>query len=66
MFSNKTKAKLLAAGLGLTTVSAFAALPAGVTDAITAATADGKDLAFALLGLAVAVGVVFWLKRKAG
>lgn len=52
--------------VALAPMSAFAALPAGVTTAITDATSDGSDLAWALLGLAVAVGVLFWLKRKAG
>lgn len=44
--------------------AAQAALPAGVTDAITAAQADGVTLGGALLAMAVTVGVIFWLKRK--
>jgi len=44
--------------------SAFAALPAGVTAAITEATDDGVTLGGLMLALAVAVGVIFWLKRK--
>lgn len=44
---------------------ASAALPADVTAAIGAAKADGIELAGLLLSLAVAVGVILWLKRKA-
>ena len=64
----KTYQKILAGftTLGLTTTSAFAALPAGVTAAITSAQADGIELGGLMLGMAVAVGVMFWLKRKAG
>jgi len=58
--------KLSGALVALAPMSAFAALPADVTSAIGDATADGSSLAWALLGLAVAVGVLFWLKRKAG
>lgn len=43
---------------------ASAALPAGVTAAIDEATTDGVALGGAMLALAVAVGVIFWLKRK--
>lgn len=56
--------RVVAAG-SLVSLSAMAALPAGVTTAITDATADGTDLGYALLGMAVVVGVIFWLKRKA-
>lgn len=49
--------------LGFAT-SAHAALPAGVTAAITEATTDGVSLGGLMLALAVAVGVIFWLKRK--
>lgn len=45
---------------------ASAALPTEVTTAITTAQADGSELGYALLGMAVVVGVIFWLKRKAG
>jgi hypothetical protein len=44
--------------------SAFAALPSGVADAVATATADGVELGGLLLGMAVIVGVIFWLKRK--
>lgn len=47
-------------------VSAFAAVPVAVTTAITDATADGSTIAFALLTFAIAVGVILYLKRKAG
>ncbi|TXI36677.1 MAG: hypothetical protein E6Q51_05040 [Methylophilus methylotrophus] len=55
-------------GLGLASVagSAMAALPAGVADAIATAEADGVTLGGLFLGMAVTVGVLFWLKRKAG
>lgn len=55
-----------ALGLGLATVAtgAMAALPTGVTTAVADAQADGIELGGLMLGLAVAVGVVFWLKRK--
>lgn len=45
--------------------TAYAALPADVATAISAAKADGIELAGLLLSLAVAVGVILWLKRKA-
>jgi hypothetical protein len=45
--------------------SAMAALPAGIQGAIDSATADGTELGYSLLGMAVVVGVIFWLKRKA-
>ena len=47
-------------------MSAFAALPTEVTTAISTAQGDGTSLAWAMVGLAVVVGVVFFLKRKAG
>lgn len=46
--------------------NAMAAVPADVTTAITDGTADGKTIAYALLGFAVAVGVIMFIKRKAG
>lgn len=51
-------------GFGIT--QAFAALPASVATDVTAAKADGLELAYLLLGMAVGVGIVLWLKRKAG
>lgn len=48
----------------LSPLSAFAALPAGVSTAVSTAQADGIELGGLMLGLAVAVGVIFWLKRK--
>jgi hypothetical protein len=62
----KQKRQAIAAGLSLIAVNSFAAVPATVTTAITDATADGQDLGWKLAALAVAVGVVFYLKRKAG
>lgn len=53
-------------GLVASTGSAYAAVPATVTDAIDGAITDGSSLAWALVGLAVVVGVIFFLKRKAG
>jgi hypothetical protein len=55
----------VASALFLTAQSAMAALPADVTAAVTAAKTDGTELGYALLGMAVVVGVIFWLKRKA-
>ena len=60
----KRLAYALATGMSLVAAQAYAALPAAVGTAITAAQADGTDLGYQLLGLAVAVGVLFWLKRK--
>lgn len=54
----------LAAGMSLAAAQAFAALPAGVTAAVAEAQTDGIELGGLMLGLAVAVGVIFWLKRK--
>jgi hypothetical protein len=45
--------------------SAFAALPEGIATSVSTAQADGVELGYLLLGMAVVVGVVFWLKRKA-
>jgi hypothetical protein len=58
--------KFGAALLATASATAHAALPAGVTSAIEGATADGVALGGAFLGMAVTVGVLFWLKRKAG
>jgi hypothetical protein len=44
--------------------SAWAALPAGVSAAVTEAQGDGVELGGMMLAMAVAVGVIFWLKRK--
>lgn len=50
--------------VGFSPVYAFAALPASVQTAITAAQDDGETLGYALLVMAIVVGLVFWLKRK--
>jgi hypothetical protein len=55
----------VASALFVTAQSAMAALPADVTAAVAAAKTDGTELGYALLGMAVVVGVIFWLKRKA-
>jgi hypothetical protein len=55
----------VASALFVTAQQAMAALPADVTAAVTAAKTDGTELGYALLGMAVVVGVIFWLKRKA-
>lgn len=44
----------------------MAAVDPAVTTAITDATADGKAIAGALLVFAITVGVVLYIKRKAG
>jgi hypothetical protein len=62
----KSKLQRLAALASLTTANAMAAVPEAVTAAITDGTADGKTLAFALLAFAVAIGVIMYIKRKAG
>ena len=54
----------LAAGLSLVAAQAYAAIPVAVQTAIDGAQADGISLGYSMLGMAVAVGVVFWLKRK--
>ncbi|HEY9746564.1 MAG TPA: major capsid protein [Oculatellaceae cyanobacterium] len=55
-------------GAGLMTLagSAAAALPTEIGTAIQTAQADGQELGYLLLGMAVVVGVIFWLKRRAG
>lgn len=60
--------KFAAIGTGLAVMAnnALAAVPVEVTTAITDATTDGKTIGYALLGFAVAVGVIFYLKRRAG
>ena len=60
MFKNLSLASILA----LAAIQAQAALPAGVTTAVSGAQTDGIELGGLMLGLAVAVGVIFWLKRK--
>lgn len=52
--------------LGLFAVQAQAAVPAAVTTAITDGTADGTTIGYALLSFAVVVGVIMYIKRKAG
>lgn len=49
----------------LSAFQAHAALPQAVTTAISDAQADGQALGYAFLVMAVVVGVIFWLKRKA-
>ncbi len=44
---------------------ALAALPTEIGTAVATAQADGQELGYLLLGMAVVVGVIFWLKRKA-
>jgi hypothetical protein len=46
--------------------NAMAAVDPAVTAAIDSGTADGTSIASALLVFAVAVGVVLYIKRKAG
>lgn len=55
----------LVSTLGLLSIQAHAALPIAVTTAISDAQADGQALGYAFLVMAVVVGVIFWLKRKA-
>lgn len=47
-------------------MSVYAAVPSGVTDAIDTGTADGQTIAYALLVFAVTIGVIMYLKRRAG
>lgn len=49
----------------LSAAPAFAAVPAEVTTAISDGLSDGKTIAYALLGFAIAIGVVMFIKRKA-
>lgn len=55
----------LATTLGLVAFQVQAALPPAVTAAISDAQSDGQSLGYAFLVMAVVVGVIFWLKRKA-
>lgn len=57
---------LVSSALLFVSVEASAAIDPAVTTAITDGTADGKTVAYALLAFAVAVGVVMYIKRKAG
>jgi hypothetical protein len=69
MFKNRINAirSMVAAGaLTLMASPVFAAVDVGITTAITDGTADGKAIAGALLVFAIAVGVVLYIKRKAG
>lgn len=61
----KLVAALSAAALVLST-NVMAAVDPAITTAITDGTADGKTIAGALLVFAIAVGVVLYIKRKAG
>lgn len=58
--------KVLGMTVALSPLSALAALPASVGTAITDATTDGTDLGWKMVVFAVTVGVVFYLKRRAG
>ena len=60
MFKNLSLATILT----LAAIQAQAALPSGVSTAVSSAQTDGVELGGLMLGLAVAVGVIFWLKRK--
>jgi len=52
--------------IGFTSLTALAAVPEGVTSAIDTGTADGQTIAYALLVFAVTIGVIMYLKRRAG
>lgn len=56
----------IAAAFAFTSLQALAAVPAGVTDAIDTGTTDGQTIAYALLVFAVTIGVIMYLKRRAG
>jgi hypothetical protein len=56
----------IATSMGLTVTQAYAALPTTVQTAIDGAQADGETLGYALLVMAITVGLVFYLKGKAG
>jgi hypothetical protein len=63
----KKLASIVLLGLSITLgfiSSSYAALPAGVSAAVTEAQGDGVELGGLMLAMAVAVGVIFWLKRK--
>lgn len=61
----KLVAALSTAALVLST-NAMAVVDPAITAAIDGGTADGTAIASALLVFAVAVGVVLYIKRKAG
>lgn len=61
----KLVAALSTAALVMST-NAMAVVDPAITAAITDGTADGKVIAGALLVFAIAVGVVLYIKRKAG
>jgi len=61
----KKLARLAALGT-LLAGNAMAAVDPAITTAISDGTADGKTIAGALLGFAIAVGVIMYIKRKAG
>ena len=66
---NKLQTLYFAAASGLmatvATMPAHAAVDAAVTAAITEGTADGKAVAGALLVMAILIGIVVFIKRKA-
>lgn len=62
----KKLAATLGAAVTLFSANVMAAVDPAITTAITDGTADGKTIASALLVFAVAVGVVMYIKRKAG
>lgn len=62
----KSKLQRLAALATLGAGNAMAAVPVDVTTAISDGLADGKTIAYSLLAFAVAIGVIMFIKRKAG
>lgn len=62
----KKIAGVVVSALALSSIQALAAVPAGVTDAIDTGTSDGQTIAYALLVFAVTIGVIMYLKRRAG
>lgn len=62
----KKQASALVVFLTGLVAQAQAAVPVDVTTAISDGLADGKTIAYGLLGFAVAVGVIMFIKRKAG
>lgn len=63
-FMLKKVAGAVVAVVATTSLNAMAELPAAVGTAVTTAQTDGQELGYLMLGMAVVVGVVFWLKRK--
>jgi len=58
--------KVAAVGTALTLLAgnAMAAVPAEVTTGLTDGMADGKTIAYGILGLSIVIGIIVMIRRK--